>query len=126
MQKKLNKKGFTIVELLIVIAVIAILAAVMIPTFAGMIKKANDSAALQEVSAAYKVYVADEMADGDEAEALIVVEYDDDTTIVIENGEAKVVDGASYNTSTYTEMEIKAIGDDKGLVKVVDDASDME
>lgn len=41
--KKTNKKGFTIVELVIVIAVIAILAAVMIPTFGGMIDKANES-----------------------------------------------------------------------------------
>ena len=51
--KKLNKKGFTIVELVIVIAVIAILAAVMIPTFGGIIDKANESAALQEADAAY-------------------------------------------------------------------------
>ena len=36
-----NKKGFTVVELVIVIAVIAILAAVLIPTFAGIIHKAN-------------------------------------------------------------------------------------
>ena len=45
--KKLNKKGFTIVELVIVIAVIAILAAVLIPTFSGVAEKANQSAALQ-------------------------------------------------------------------------------
>mgnify|MGYP004528627383 CR=1 FL=1 len=45
--KKLNKKGFTIVELVIVIAVIAILAAVLIPTFATVIEKANRSAAMQ-------------------------------------------------------------------------------
>ena len=43
MIKRNNKKGFTIVELVIVIAVIAILAAVLIPTFAGIIKKANIS-----------------------------------------------------------------------------------
>ena len=41
--KKMNKKGFTIVELVIVIAVIAILAAVLIPTFTTVIKKANKS-----------------------------------------------------------------------------------
>lgn len=46
---KRNKKGFTIVELVIVIAVIAILAAVLIPTFAGLIKKANISADTQMV-----------------------------------------------------------------------------
>ena len=36
-----NKKGFTIVELVIVIAVIAILAAVLIPTVSGIIAQAN-------------------------------------------------------------------------------------
>ena len=36
-----SKKGFTIVELVIVIAVIAILAAVLIPTFSNLVKKAN-------------------------------------------------------------------------------------
>lgn len=47
MQKR--KKGFTIVELVIVIAVIAILAAVLIPTFANVIKKANESVVVQNV-----------------------------------------------------------------------------
>lgn len=43
MIKKL-KKGFTIVELVIVIAIVAILAAVLVPTFANIIDKANVSA----------------------------------------------------------------------------------
>ena len=38
---KKKNKGFTIVELVIVIAVIAILAAVLIPTFSSLIKRAN-------------------------------------------------------------------------------------
>ena len=42
-----NKKGFTIVELVIVIAVVAVLAAVMIPTFAGIVKSANISSDIQ-------------------------------------------------------------------------------
>ena len=46
---KSNKKGFTIVELVIVIAIIAILAAVLIPTFASLVKKANVSADTQLV-----------------------------------------------------------------------------
>lgn len=45
--KKTNKSGFTIVELVIVIAVIAILAAVLIPTFSSVIKKANESKDIQ-------------------------------------------------------------------------------
>ena len=52
--KKLNKKGFTIVELVIVIAVIAILAAVLIPTFSGVIEKAQKSANDQDAANTYK------------------------------------------------------------------------
>ena len=60
--KKLNKKGFTIVELVIVIAVIAILAAVLIPTFATVIKKANVNAALQGGRNAYTAIMAETTA----------------------------------------------------------------
>jgi prepilin-type N-terminal cleavage/methylation domain-containing protein len=49
MIKRNNKKGFTIVELVIVIAVIAILAAVLIPTFSGIVKKAQLSSDQQAV-----------------------------------------------------------------------------
>ena len=45
-----NKKGFTLVELVIVIAVIAILAGVMIGTFASVVKKANESRKAQEMA----------------------------------------------------------------------------
>lgn len=41
--KKNLKKAFTLVELVVVIAVIAILAAVLIPTFSSVIKNANNS-----------------------------------------------------------------------------------
>ena len=56
--KKTNKKGFTIVELVIVIAVIAILAAVLIPTFSGVVTRAKQSAALQAARNANTEYLA--------------------------------------------------------------------
>ena len=59
MNKKNNRKGFTTVELVIVIAVIAILATVLIPTFSNLIGEANKSAALQEANSAYKNWLAD-------------------------------------------------------------------
>ncbi len=61
--KKQNNKGFTLVELVIVIAVIAILAGVLIATFASVISRANQSKAAQEWKAAvdeeYVEFVAD-------------------------------------------------------------------
>ena len=57
-----NKKGFTIVELVIVVAVIAILAAVLIPTFSGIIAKARlsaDNKAVHEMN----TFIAMEEAD---------------------------------------------------------------
>jgi len=52
MWNKTSNKGFTIVELVIVIAVIAILAAVLIPTFSSVTSSARQSAALQQAKAA--------------------------------------------------------------------------
>ena len=57
---KMNKKGFTIVELVIVIAVIAILAGVLIPTFSGIVDKANNSSVTQETRAALTVLLTEE------------------------------------------------------------------
>ena len=61
--KRNAKKGFTLVELVIVIAVIAILAAVLIPTFGGIIEKANKSAFEQNAANAYKADLAEALAD---------------------------------------------------------------
>lgn len=47
---KTNNKGFSLVELIVVIAIMAILAAVAIPTFSGFITKANKASDDQWVS----------------------------------------------------------------------------
>lgn len=60
---KRTKKGFTIVELVIVIGVIAILSAILIPTFVNLTSKAEDARASQEVADAYSAYIVD-VSDG--------------------------------------------------------------
>lgn len=51
MMKKSNKKGFTLVELIVVIAIMAILAAVLVPTIVNKINDAKESAAKSDMSA---------------------------------------------------------------------------
>jgi type IV pilus assembly protein PilA len=61
-RKKLNKKGFTLIELMIVIAIIGILAAIAIPQFAAYRAKSYNSAAqsdLRNVLTVLEAYYAD-------------------------------------------------------------------
>ncbi len=46
-----SNKGFTLVELIVVIAILAILAGIAIPAYSGYIKKANDAAIETELGA---------------------------------------------------------------------------
>lgn len=62
--KTQRKKGFTMVELVIVIAVIAILAAVLIPTFVNLTKKANEAAALADARNIANQILADMLKGG--------------------------------------------------------------
>lgn len=59
-----KKKGFTIVELVIVIAVVAVLAAVMIPTFASIIESANLSNDTSLVANINKVLKVEDILSG--------------------------------------------------------------
>ena len=76
MKKTNTKKGFTIIELVIVIAVIGILAAVLIPTFSGVIEKANESAAMQAARNEYELFLAEHAAEMDGTENLVIVYKD--------------------------------------------------
>ena len=57
-----NKKGFTLIELMIVVAIIGILAAIAIPKFADLINKSKEGAtkgSLSSVRSAIQVYYGD-------------------------------------------------------------------
>ena len=71
MKKKSNRRAFTIVELVIVIAVIAVLAAALLPAFGNMIESANNSKLMQEAKNAYTQYLIDHAVDGDDTEFAI-------------------------------------------------------
>lgn len=53
LKKKMNKKGFTLAELLIVVAIIAVLVAISIPIFTSQLEKSRESVDLANIRAAY-------------------------------------------------------------------------
>lgn len=61
MFKKLNKKGFTLAELLIVVAIIGVLVAVSIPIFTSQLDKARDATSIANLRSAYAEYRVDEI-----------------------------------------------------------------
>ena len=105
--KKTNKKGFTIVELVIVIAVIAILAAVLIPTFGGVVDNAKNSAVIQEARNAYTTYVA-ENATKDTVVSNFLYK-DGGKIVVIKEGNLYTVNG---------EVKVYAAADEAEALKV--------
>ncbi len=110
MQKfiKKMKKGFTIMELVIVIAVIAILAAVLIPTFSNITENANESAAMQEASHEWTNFSVEVATDPvEDKDYLIIREDDGDYTYwLVENGQFQTTEATgfslTYDSSTYT------------------------
>lgn len=98
--RKNNRKGFTIVELVIVIAVIAILAGVLIPTFAGIVNKANQSARAQEAAAALKaVLVVENGAFDTEKYTYTFVIVDDEDVYTYEYANGKLGEEEELDTT---------------------------
>ena len=97
--KKMNKKrGFTIVELSIVIAVIAILSAVLVPTFSSLIKTSKDSAAIQNAKNAYTQYLT--TFDYDEAD-----KTDADFIYVDDNGRVVAIKDGKLGETVYASKD---------------------
>jgi len=67
--KKMNKKGFTLMEMLIVVAIIAILIAIAVPAFSSQLKKARQSSDIANVRSAYAEAMATALADQKTASA---------------------------------------------------------
>ena len=59
-----NKKGFTLMEMLIVVAIIAVLVAIAIPTFSGQLERANQATDAANVRAAYAEAMVNAISNG--------------------------------------------------------------
>ena len=107
-----NSKGFTIVELVIVIAVIAILSAVLIPTFSNLIKKANvsaDTQAVRQMNTALAIY---EVENGKPTNVTEAKKALDSQLINVEGGLVPVSKGyAFYWDSQENEVVLVKYGE---------------
>lgn len=93
MFKKLrkNEKGFTLAELLIVVAIIGVLVAISIPIFTSQLEKSRDAVTLSNVRAAYA-----------EASAAYLTDQNDGTHVTVDQTAktATVTGVVSKGTST--------------------------
>lgn len=65
MRKMKNKKGFTLMEMLIVVAIIAILVAIAIPTFASSLNKARVAVDEANIRSGYAEVMTEVLMNGD-------------------------------------------------------------
>ncbi len=101
MKRNDKKRGFTIVELVIVIAIIGVLASVTIVGFTGALKDAKEKAALLEARNIYAEYQVETATDGYITDCIISVEGTDFYFKVTDGklGEAPVSLDSAYSES---------------------------
>ena len=114
--KKLNKKGFTLVEMLVVIAIIAVLVAIIIPTTSSATTKAaaatnaaNLRSLLAEATTDYLSGVADDTG-------YVKVEVADDGTITLS---ARSDAPASKKCGDFIGKDVPAVVSNTGNVITV-------
>ena len=74
--RKLNKKtGFTLAELLIVVAIIAILVAIGIPAFSTAMERSRETVDLANIRGAYAEYMAETLSDTTSAVVAYPVDF---------------------------------------------------
>lgn len=101
MTKKMNKKGFTLMEMLIVVAIIAILIAIAIPTFTAQLEKARVAADSANIRSAYALAKASTLTEQDPSGAAYGT-GGTPTTTSFTFGKDGSVTGAAYEIKAKT------------------------
>ncbi len=104
--KLAEKAGFTLVELIVVIAILGILAGVAVPSYTGYVKKANDAAVESQLSA---IKTAGEAAAASQNTTLTSIVVNTNGTIDVDTAltdeTAVDADFAMFYTTTADEIK---------------------
>ena len=114
MSKK-NKKGFTLAELLIVVAIIAVLVAISIPIFSAQLEKAKEATDMANIRSAYTEVVAAYLGDSQKHEASVALKSDKDDYVSDKNAE---IAGVKYEIILKKESPCVVKIDEKGKVTI--------
>ena len=112
-EKKMNNKGFSLVELIIVIAIMAVLVGVLAPTYMKYVEKSKESADLrnyQTVISAVQVYCADNAASAGTLEVDnngVVTVSDNIFKAALENAGVALTSAEVSGTTVYTVTGMK-------------------
>lgn len=131
MFKKLNKKGFTLAELLIVVAIIGVLVAISIPIFTSQLKKAHLATNQANARAAYAAVVAklleNEKTSGKATYTVSTAKVGDIAAADTENGTTTASPNDwSYDTSStasYKEAQLGTITATTWTINIKDDGT---
>ncbi len=109
--RKNNKKGFTLAELLIVVAIIAVLVAVAIPVFTTQLEKAREATDVSNMRAAYAIAATD----------VLTRDYKNYTASVDDSGYGTYtgyynVATSSMQTDTYACIKAQVTGLQSGTI----------
>ena len=114
---KNNRKGFTLAELLIVVAIIAVLVAIAIPVFTTQLEKSREATDIANVRSAYATLVADFLDSSGEKTAEVPVQQKVEGWQTTPAPELQVmVDGKTE----AVKFEAKTSGKYTGSLKTVD------
>ena len=119
---KKNKKGFTLAELLIVVAIIAVLVAISIPIFTSQLEKSRDAVTVSNIRAAYAQASAAYLTGADANDTSVTV---NGTAVTVKNVVAKgTADGFAGNIDNELPFadtsNISAMGNGSSATKGFD------
>ena len=115
---KKNNKGFTLAELLIVVAIIAVLVAIAIPVFTAQLEKSREATDIANVRSAYATIMTEYLTNTDSAQSMTVAarqtqsgwQGPEGTIVTMVNGaESEITYSAVTSGGSYT-VKIDASG----------------